>query len=205
VFTNDAKNLMLEALDETPATGIRFLSLHTAYSATGANEVTGGSPAYARKAAVWNAAASGQKALNAGVTFDVPAGTVAFVGFWTAVTAGTFLGMQPASAGAYRAATVDDAGTDVIDSPAHGYADTNQVLVWAVNAAGLPTGLSEGTIYYVRDATTDTFKLALTSGGSAIDITAVGKALVQRIITEVYAAQGTYAVSSATLDLTTVL
>ena len=42
-WVDSAKNTMLDAV--APPYG----SLHTAYSATGANEVAGGSPAYARK------------------------------------------------------------------------------------------------------------------------------------------------------------
>jgi hypothetical protein len=38
----------------------------------------------------------------------------------------------------------------------------------------LPGGLSLNTTYWVRDSSTNTFKLAATSGGSAIDITSAG-------------------------------
>ena len=52
------------------------------------NEVTGGSPAYARKAIAWNAAASGAATPTANVVIDIPAGTtVAWLSFWN--TAGT--------------------------------------------------------------------------------------------------------------------
>jgi len=83
-----AKNAMLEAL----ALLITYFSLHTAYPA-GANEVTGGTPAYARKAVTWDTAAAGQ--LDAVATFpvfDVPACTVAAVGFYSAITDGTLYG-----------------------------------------------------------------------------------------------------------------
>lgn len=71
---------------------ITHLSLHTADpSTTGANEATGGSPAYARKAIV-NTAASGGTESFAEVTFDVPAGTYTHFGAWSALTAGTFVG-----------------------------------------------------------------------------------------------------------------
>lgn len=83
-------------LDASGATGPpSHVSLHTASPGSGgANEVTGGSPAYARKAATWAAAASGSKALAATFpVFDVPASTtITHVGFWTASTSGTFLG-----------------------------------------------------------------------------------------------------------------
>lgn len=92
------RNQMLDALDEAPvapAAGITHVSLHTdAYpQATGGNEVTGGSPAYARRAVIWDAASAGSKALSAAVTFDVPGGvTIRRAGFWSAATAGTYFG-----------------------------------------------------------------------------------------------------------------
>jgi len=52
-----------------------------------ANEVTGGSPAYARKAIAWNAAAAGAATPTANVVLDVPATTVSWVSLWN--TAGT--------------------------------------------------------------------------------------------------------------------
>lgn len=68
-----------------------YMSLHTADpGSTGASEVTGGSPAYARKAITWGAAANG--AISGSVTFDVPASTtVTYAGLWSAATAGTFV------------------------------------------------------------------------------------------------------------------
>ncbi len=58
-------------------------SLHTAApGTTGASEVTGGSPAYARKALSWTAGTTG-KSTAARVTFDVPASTtVTHFGVW---------------------------------------------------------------------------------------------------------------------------
>ena len=72
------------------------LSLHSAYSASGANELVGGS--YARVAATFGAASGGARTLQAPVTFSVPAAsTVAYVGAWT--NAGSvFRGMFPVGA-----------------------------------------------------------------------------------------------------------
>ncbi|NIL86500.1 hypothetical protein RhoFasGS6_03904 [Rhodococcus fascians] len=68
-----------------------YVSLHTASpAATGANEATGGSPAYARKQTTWGAA-SGSTISGSEVTFDVPAGTYTHWGLWTAATGGTFI------------------------------------------------------------------------------------------------------------------
>jgi hypothetical protein len=73
---------------------ITYLSLHSADpGTTGASEISGGTPAYARKACTWGAAATGSRTLSAAVTFDVAAGsTVSHFGCWSAATAGTFYG-----------------------------------------------------------------------------------------------------------------
>ena len=199
-WSNNAKHLMLNAIDEAATGGADFGSLHTAYSTTGANEVAGGSPAYARKALVWAAAASGAKALAATLpTWDVPGGiTVRWIGLWDAVTAGTFLGMVPNGGGALKRFSVDDATTDVLDSAAHGFANADTVVVWG---SGLPTGLAVGTVYHVRDVTTDSLKLAATAGGAAIDLTAVGSGFLQKLVEETFGAQGTLAVSALSVDL----
>jgi len=62
----------------------------TAPGATAGTEVTGGSPAYARKALTWGAPSNG--VITATATFDVPAGTtVVGAGLHSAATAGTYL------------------------------------------------------------------------------------------------------------------
>ncbi len=83
----------LQAAVDTEAARITYLSLHTADPGqSGASEVTGGSPAYARKLTTWGAANASGVATGSQVTFDVPAGTITHLGFWSAVTAGTFRG-----------------------------------------------------------------------------------------------------------------
>lgn len=201
-FSDQAVQTMLNALDESQAEGCTHGSLHTAYSSSGANEVTGGSPAYARKALTWAAASGRSKATSASAVFDVPASTtVRWVGFWDAATAGDFKGMVPNGGGTPEAFTVPDHTNDTLEAPAHGFSDTQMVVVWAVPGVALPTGLAEGTVYHVRDATTDDLKLAATAGGAAINITAVGSGFLQRIIEETFGAQGTHTVSSATMTL----
>lgn len=66
-----------------------------------------------------------------------------------------------------------DASTNVFTSAGHGFVDTNAIKLENTGGA-LPAPLVAGTTYYVRDKTTDTFKLAATSGGTAIDITTNG-------------------------------
>lgn len=58
------------------------------------------------------------------------------------------------------------AATDVITSNAHGYSDGDRVVLTALTGG---TGLTTGTVYFVRDSTANTYKLAATAGGAAID------------------------------------
>ena len=65
-----------------------------------------------------------------------------------------------------------DASTDKLTLNGHGMADTTKVQFTTTGT--LPAGLSLATTYFVRDSATNDFKVALTSGGSAIDITNTG-------------------------------
>lgn len=196
-----AHNYMLDSAADDKLT-TAALSLHSAYSATGGNEVTGGSPAYARKNAAWAAAASGEKALSADVAFDVPATDVAWLGVWTNDVTPVFWGMQPlldaASTATPQVATVTDITGNVIDAPAHGFSNGQTVVLFPLAEEALPGGVTAGTIYFVVGATTDTLQISTTEGGAAVDLTSTGVALIQRITKETFAAQGTYTVKAAT-------
>lgn len=65
-------------------------SLHSATpGTTGASEISGGTPAYARKSLTWTPGTTGTATATA--TFDVGSGTtVTHTGIWSATTAGTF-------------------------------------------------------------------------------------------------------------------
>jgi len=62
--------------------------------------------------------------------------------------------------------------TDVITDAAHGLSDGDAITVTSTTT--LPAGLSLLTVYYVRDATTNTFKVATSNGGAVVDITGTG-------------------------------
>lgn len=69
--------------------GALFTSTGPNVNGTATNEVTGGTPAYARKAMTWGTAAS-SAIVSAATPFDVPSGTtVTFFGVTASVTAGT--------------------------------------------------------------------------------------------------------------------
>ena len=114
-----AKNVMLDALG---AVAVR-VALHSGDpgAANAAdNELTGGSPAYARQAIAWNAAAAGSMDDSTnGVVFDVPAGvTVSWISLWN--TAGTVRYLKKdvtdEAFGAQGTYTVTDADLDLNDA-----------------------------------------------------------------------------------------
>ena len=59
--------------------------------------------------------------------------------------------------------------TILITDSAHGLLDTN--IIQITTEGTVPTGLSLSTNYYVRDKTTDTYRISTASGGSAISHT----------------------------------
>jgi hypothetical protein len=177
-----------------------FASLHTAYSISGANEVAGGS--YARVAVTFAAPASQSMALSGGpYTINVPASTtVEFVGFWSASTSGTFGGMFPlgnASAFAFAAPS----STSTLLAPGSAYTSNQQVCVFPTGGSSLPSGLTAGTIYFVKSPSGDSFQLSATSGpGSAITLSSDGSGIVQAITPEAFGSAGTFSLSGTTVN-----
>lgn len=226
-FNTPALNTMLDALDES-ATQVTHIAIHSLSVAPGSGdgtpgigtnaatgtsaEATGGSPAYARQAVTWGAAASGQKTGSSGtLTFDVPAGTYAFFGMYNASSGNTnnYRGYIPfgGSSALKGFASVDTTLTnDRFFSVAHGMSDNDRVILSPVFGETIPTGLTDGAVYYVVSSATDTFKVSTTQGGAAVDITATGGGEVywQRVIVETFAAQGqiTVAANQLVMDLT---
>lgn len=99
-YSTFAKNRWLSTWRNTSgAITTIYGSMHTADPGdTGASEVSGGSPAYARKAITLNAPAAGTMDGDA-ITFDIPGSTtVTYGGLWDAVTAGNYLGSKQLTA-----------------------------------------------------------------------------------------------------------
>lgn len=198
MLTTYAKNLMLGGGTLAPD----FLSAHDGFpSSTGANEISGGTPAYARKAVTFGAAAGGVRTTSGAVTFDIPAGkTVRWVGVWQA---GNFVAYAPS--GGNPLEFFADVATDTIycggaDGTGHGLVDGDSVAVFNGTPPG---GLTAGTVYFVRDKTATTLKLAATAGGVAIDLSSAGSSdcLLSLIVQSAYAAQGTHAFNTGDIGL----
>lgn len=197
MFISAVKNAGLDAVTALLA----HLSLHTAFpGGAGSSEVAGGTPAYARKAASWNAASADNADFNGTVTFDIPpATTIAWVGFWSASSGGTYRGYAPLSGGYVpRNFAVDATGNKILAN-AHGLVADNRVAFFG---GTVPGGLTEGTLYWVINPNTDDYQVSATQGGSAIDLTTAGDAdvLMSRVVPETFAGQGTYTLNDADIN-----
>jgi ELWxxDGT repeat protein len=90
--------------------------------------------------------------------------TLAAAGTYTLLVEGGVT--RPGTDGIFTA----DAATDTLTLNAHGF--NNGVTVQVSNIGGaLPGGVVANTLYYIVNATTNTFKLSTTLGGAAINLT----------------------------------
>lgn len=174
IFSDNAHGQALDALT------LSHLSVSAVYPGrTGAAEIS-----TARVASTF-AAASGsprQRALSTPVSLAVVQGgsnIARWVQVHTAISGGTFQGAIPVQSTGFKAYTVD-ATANTIQCRAHGYA-LNAKVVFFSN--GAPGALTEGTVYYVVTPTADTFQVATTASGAAIDITtSVNSGLLSNIV-----------------------
>lgn len=72
---------------------------------------------------------------------------------------------------AHSQSFVANPADDVITAVAHGLLNGETLRFKGLD---LPAGLEQVTLFYVRDRTNDTFKVALTGPGDAVDITDIG-------------------------------
>lgn len=197
-ISNYLENKFLDkALTNTDFTAAAtYVALHTGDPGeTGTNEVSGGS--YARQAATWNAASSGISTNDGALSFaDMPACTVVAASVWDASSAGNMLFAGFLGTGSPKGVFTAEADDDIFTSKGHGLSDTHAVVLYVEGlGATIPTGVTAGTVYYVRDATTDTFKLAATSGGSAINITVDGNGGFIKVTPKVVNAADTFQIA----------
>lgn len=175
---------------------IDSVSLHSGFPGlTGASEISGGAPAYARKTITFGTASAALRTTSGAVTFDVPVSTVRWFGLWNGAS---YQGYAPngGTPKEFIAAPL----TGIISATAHGFVDTTKIVFYN---GTMPAPLVEGVVYFVRDATADGFKVAVTSGGAALAITAPGSTdcVVSFMAEDVYGAQDTHTLSSASIGL----
>ena len=172
-----------------------FLSVHTAFSTTGANEDSGGS--YGRTAAAWNSGSGGEATLNGNVDINVNAITAKYVGGWSLSSGGTFYGMFPVGSTGFKKFYAI-ASTDVFHAEAHGFANDARVVLFG---DALPGGVTQATEYWVVNTATDTFQLSTSQGGGAVDVTDEGFGVASILVAETFSSPGVLRVNGTTSKL----
>lgn len=200
-FNTNGRNAMVGGL----AANISHVSVHDAIpDAAGSDEISGGS--YARQPVTWTAPAAGEADTDADLIHDIPAGSTAVAyGHWDALTAGNHYGHTLIGSTLSGFGAVDQSGvaSDLILSAGHGLADGDRVALYNVLAEGLPGGLVERTLYWVVQAITNGFKVSLTQGGPAVDITSEGELWWQDCVPETFGADGELFTATGALALRT--
>lgn len=182
------------------ATGLRgsttpgsfFLALHTADPGEAGTQATNectytnyARQAVARSSAGFTVSAS-NVTLTAAVNFPASiAGANDVATHWSigvASAGATVMTRSGIIGGPYKPFTADTA--DLITCPAHGFATDDRVVFEALEGVALPTGITQGTRYFVlaTGLTTDAFKVSTTSGGTALDVTASGGGLLAKSV-----------------------
>ena len=94
------------------------------------------------------------------------------------------------------------ASTNLLTVTAHGYTATQPVMLKSGLAGSAP--LIAKKVYYVKTVLTNTFELALTSGGATIDITSDGSGIVTALtdIAQISSLSGPN-LQASTIDVTT--
>lgn len=83
------------------------------------------------------------------------------------------------------ASTDVDVGTDIITKTGHGLLQDDVFNVYPTSGSTLTGGLSLNVPYYVLYIDVDSFQVALTAGGAAIDLTSTGSGTIKMLTTPV--------------------
>lgn len=139
--------------------------------------------AVARAGAQWTAT-NDTVTNDAEIAFPENTGASQDIFFWSLGTSSSGAGKvlyRGHFGGAPKAFTA--ATNDNITCPAHGLAVNDRVVFYSRNGQSLPTGITEGTVYFVLTAAdANTITISATQGGSVIDITAVGVGVLAKVV-----------------------
>lgn len=180
-------------LQNSAVAGSFHVSLHTAWPGLTGDQTTSEAAygSYARQAVARSGAGwtvSGNNVTNAAlITFpEASSGneTVFYAGLGSASSgAGNLNFVCPlgTNLGPFAA---DDVSGEVITIPAHGLSVDDRIAFFADGSElGLPTGITAGTVYFVKTVPdTNTITISATSGGAAVNITAVGRGIAFKMI-----------------------
>lgn len=170
-------------LQNSAAAGSLYVSLHTADPGEGGNQTTSEATytgyarvAVARSAGGWTVTANlVQNA--AAVTFGLCTAGSNTITHWAVGTASSGTGkiLYKGTIGTVIQGpfTATDAG-DLFTCPGHTFANDERVAFYPAFGSSLPTGITEGTVYWIIGVSGNTFQVSTTQAGAAVTITADG-------------------------------
>lgn len=184
VFNNTDIALIGDAagLQNSASAGSLYISLHTAEPGEAGDQTTNETAytnyarvAVARSGAGWTVSANSvsNAAAIAFAACGLTGATITHFGIGTDPTgAGKLLYSGPLGTVVQGPFTATVA--DVITIPGHTLAVNERVAFYPAFGSSLPTGITEGTIYWVITVSGDDITVSTTQGGGAVNITAVG-------------------------------
>lgn len=183
------------------ATGLRgstvagslYLSLHTADPGEGGDQTTNevAYTGYARVAVARSGAGftvtGNSVSPAANVDFGACTAAPATYAYWAIGTAASgagkilYKGVIGANLGGFTALA-----TDAITIPGlTGVAVNDNIAFFATPGDTLPTGVTEGTVYFVKTVSGNDITISTTAGGATVDITAAGKGRAMKVTPKV--------------------
>lgn len=185
VFNNTDIALIGDAagLQNSAAAGSLYISLHTADPGEAGSQTTN-ETAYtnyvrvgvARSGSGWTV--SGNQVSNAAaIAFaacGVTGATITHFGIGTDASGAGKLLYKASLGTVLQGAFTAIAAGDLITIPGHTLAVDERVAFYPVPNSSLPTGLTEGTIYWVKTVSGNDITVSTTQGGAAVDVTAAG-------------------------------
>lgn len=192
----------------SPNTNV-YVSLHDTWPGEAGSQTTG-EVAYTNYARVAVSRSSGGWTVSGNSVS--PASQIVFPSCGASGATANFVGVGRSSSGAgtldycfpigAAPTIVVGLATDTLTSIAHGLAVDDPVVLFPAFANALPTGITEGTVYYVKTAPdADTFTLSATIGGATMNITAAGAGIIQKITPYVITSGVTPTLTTATAVL----
>lgn len=92
------------------------------------------------------------------------------------------------------------ATSDTITIPGHTFVVDDRIAFFSSYESSLPTGITEGTVYWVKTAATDTVTVSTTQGGTTLDITGTGDGVAWKV-TPIPVSSGTTPILSTSTTL----
>lgn len=181
------------------ATGLRgsstagslYMALHTLDPGAAGSQTTSEAAyaGYARVAVARSGAGftvTGQSVtLAAQVNFpQAPVGATDVLQFWSVgvASAGASKALYSGPIGSNLGVGTAVAATDTITIPGlTGVSVGDRVVFYAPTGGTIPTGITVGTVYFVKTVSTNDITISTTSGGSTLDITAAGQVLAYKV------------------------